>query len=77
MYTLQGKTSQHDIRTISWTLHTAIVHIDNQGVGPGPYLPSARLLRDTTLGDPWVAHTLSWFTSLQVWWDSIRLGDQQ
>jgi hypothetical protein len=44
----------------------ATVHDDNQGVGPGPPRPSARLPRDTSLGYPWVACTLSRFISLQV-----------
>jgi hypothetical protein len=60
---------------ISRILHTTTVHNDNQGVGSGPPYLSARLPRDTSPGYPWVAHTLFWFTSLHVWWDSIWLGD--
>jgi hypothetical protein len=52
---------------ISKTLTVVTVRNDNQGVGPGPPPPSARLPRDTSSGYPWVAHTLSRFTSLHVW----------
>jgi hypothetical protein len=39
IYTLQGKTWQHDSRMISKTLHVATVHDNNQGVDPGPTSP--------------------------------------
>jgi hypothetical protein len=39
VYTLLGKISQHDVRTISRTLCTTTVRNDNQGVGPGPTSP--------------------------------------
>jgi hypothetical protein len=45
----------------------ATIHIDNQRVNLDPPHPSARLPRDVSTDYPWVAHTLSQFTSLQVW----------
>jgi hypothetical protein len=40
------------------------IHIDDQGVDPGPPHPSARLPYDASMGDPWMARTLSQFISL-------------
>jgi hypothetical protein len=63
----ENLTTQHTYD--SKILHVATIHDDNQGVGPGSPHPSARLPCDTSPGCQWMAHTLSWFTSLQV--DSI------
>jgi hypothetical protein len=54
---MQGKTWQHDKHMISKTLHAKTVHDDNQGAGPGPPHPSARLPRNTSPGFPrWPVH---------------------
>jgi hypothetical protein len=39
IYTLQGKTWQHDVHMISRILRTSTVCNDNQGVGLGPTSP--------------------------------------
>jgi hypothetical protein len=54
-------------------LHTTTVHIDDHRVDLGPPHPSARLPHDASTRDPGVARTLSYFTSLYVWWDSVQL----
>jgi hypothetical protein len=51
---------------ISKTFRAATVHDDNQGVDLSPPHPLAHLPRDTSTSYPWVARTLSRFTSQQV-----------
>jgi hypothetical protein len=64
IYILQGKTTQ---RTHNLCDLTATICNDNQGVGQVPPQPSARLPRDTSPDNPWVARILSRYTSLQEW----------
>jgi hypothetical protein len=63
VYTVQGKTWQHDTRTATKTPHVATVRGDDQRDDPVLPHPSARLPRDTSPGYPWVAQTLSQYTS--------------
>jgi hypothetical protein len=63
VYTVQGKTRQHDTPTVTKTPRVAIVHGDDQRDDPGLPHPIARLPRDTSPGYPWVARTLSRCTS--------------
>jgi hypothetical protein len=55
---------QPDTCMVSKTSRKAIVHNDDQGDDSGLPHDCARLPHDTSLGYPWVARTLSRYTSM-------------